>query len=166
MGEARRTFKPSLHIISQSLRDCSELVGFVNSTTRPLMGYQRVYVRMSMLTVFHTKSVQRFGDAYFGVGVEEGWIRSMTPSVHHNYDRVIPLANCSPSLSVLSMICISHQHHSLSRPFCFFFSRCFLWGDEPRNWRHWIGSRPQKQRVASAGCEVYVLVHARCLSHW
>lgn len=35
MGEARRTFKPSLHIISQSLRDCSELVGLVNSTMRP-----------------------------------------------------------------------------------------------------------------------------------
>lgn len=35
LGEGRRTFKPSLHIISQSLRDCSELVGFVNSTMRP-----------------------------------------------------------------------------------------------------------------------------------
>lgn len=119
-----------------------------------------------MLTVFHTKSVQRFGDAYFGVGVEEGWIGSMIASNHQDDERSIPLANCSPSLNVLSMICISHQHHSFSPPVCFRGAFCGGGRSIRRNWRHWIGSRPQKQRVASAGCEVYALVHAHCLSHW
>lgn len=117
-----------------------------------------------MLTVFHTKSVQRFGDAYFGLGIEEGWTRSMILLVHQSDEWIIPLANCSPSLNVLSMICYSHQHHSLSPPF--YFLGAFSGKDARKNWRHWIGSRPQKQKVASGGCGVYVLVHARCLSHW